>query len=480
MRNAGFDRGRVLLISDEIAAADVDKLAQQLNSRAPDAGHWQLSILGVGTDQGAPIPLAAAGDSTEGGGFLKQRDGQIVIAQLHRERFARLAQQTQGLYSDLRADDRDLDQLLPATLPTEDRTRAVQREFDQWRERGTWLAIGLLPLAALAFRRGWLLLLLVLPLSPPAQSADTAPSPSAVSSMWRDLWQNPDQQATQALDAGDAKAAAAKFRDPAWRSAALYRAGDYAAAAQALDGSDYAEADYNRGNALARAGQLQQALDAYDAALKKNPQSADAKANRELVEKLLQQQKQQQQSAQQNKGSQQNDGSHQDSQKSQDSQSAAGKSSGTPQDGSKNAQQAADTSKQNGERSAGNANPQDASQQSSQKHDPQPPDASQPPPGGGRSGGAGQQANTGQSAREQGGAQAAQAQRDGREPAKNDAQAAAEAQGDQEQQQQQRATEQWLRQVPDDPSGLLRRKFLYEHRQREREATPRDNAQPLW
>jgi Ca-activated chloride channel family protein len=31
------------------------------------------------------------------------------------------------------------------------------------------------------------------------------------------------------------------------------------------------------------------------------------------------------------------------------------------------------------------------------------------------------------------------------------------------------ATEQWLRRIPDDPSGLLRRKFEYESRQREAE-----------
>ena len=30
---------------------------------------------------------------------------------------------------------------------------------------------------------------------------------------------------------------------------------------------------------------------------------------------------------------------------------------------------------------------------------------------------------------------------------------------------QEKATEQWLKRIPDDPGGLLRRKFLYQYKQ---------------
>jgi Ca-activated chloride channel family protein len=33
---------------------------------------------------------------------------------------------------------------------------------------------------------------------------------------------------------------------------------------------------------------------------------------------------------------------------------------------------------------------------------------------------------------------------------------------------EQMAAQQWLRRIPDDPGGLLRRKFLYQYRQRPR------------
>src|SRR5690349_24054664 len=46
--------------------------------------------------------------------------------------------------------------------------------------------------------------------------------------------------------------------DPAWRGVAAYRAGDYAAAADALQHAPGSDAAYNRGNALAKAQQYRQ------------------------------------------------------------------------------------------------------------------------------------------------------------------------------------------------------------------------------
>ncbi len=39
------------------------------------------------------------------------------------------------------------------------------------------------------------------------------------------------------------------------------------------------------------------------------------------------------------------------------------------------------------------------------------------------------------------------------------------------------ATEQWLRQIPDDPAGLLRRKFEYESQQQDKKFK---EDQPQW
>lgn len=59
------------------------------------------------------------------------------------------------------------------------------------------------------------------------------------------------------------------------------------------------------------------------------------------------------------------------------------------------------------------------------------------------------------------------AEREGEEGAEQRQTRLAEAPSDAEQQrEQQAAVEQWLRRIPDDPGGLLRRKFLYELQRR--------------
>ncbi len=61
--------------------------------------------------------------------------------------------------------------------------------------------------------------------------------------------------------------------------------------------------------------------------------------------------------------------------------------------------------------------------------------------------------------------QAAAEQADKNESSQPERNANAEQQADEKRESQQ-ALEQWLRRIPDDPEGLLRRKFLYQYRQR--------------
>ncbi len=71
------------------------------------------------------------------------------------------------------------------------------------------------------------------------------------------------------------------------------------------------------------------------------------------------------------------------------------------------------------------------------------------------------QAQDGESAEE---AQAAQ--REESDPAESEGQADSETEARLDQQMSDQAAQQWLRKIPDDPGGLLRRKFLYQYRQR--------------
>jgi Ca-activated chloride channel family protein len=142
------------------------------------------------------------------------------------------------------------------------------------------LALLLLPVAALAFRRGWLMV-------SAAIAVMYLPMPPVHASAWDDLWLRPDQQAARALADGDYSRAAEAATDPLLRGAAAYRQGDFQAALAAYRDSPGAEGAYNQGNALSMLGQYRAAIEAYDRALALEPTMEDARFNRGIVAGLL-------------------------------------------------------------------------------------------------------------------------------------------------------------------------------------------------
>ncbi len=260
----------------------------------------RLAVLAVGSEPGAPIP-------TSTGEFIKDRKGRIVVPQLNMSVMETVASSTGGGVVRMRHDDADIDAML--TLESrisgydqhEENTRT-----DRFQDEGIWLALLVLPFAALLFRRGtvWCLLLCGLALQPlPAHAFK-----------WRDLWQRPDQQGEELFRQGNSEAAVDTFTHPEWKGVSSYRAGDYRRTAKLLEDINNPRAHYNRGNALARSGDLKGALEAYGRALTLNPEMDDAGFNREIVRKLLEQQQDQE-----TKKSQQSD--QPDAQDSPESQS---------------------------------------------------------------------------------------------------------------------------------------------------------------
>jgi Ca-activated chloride channel family protein len=314
------------------------------------------------------------------------------------------------------------------------RAKAVTDEAsDAWQDQGPWLLLPLLLLVALGFRRGWLLLLAlaILPMVPvPAMAAG-----------WADWWQRPDQQAAQALRDGHPKLAQELARDPALRGTAAYRAGEYAAAAQAFQQAPGSNGAYNLGNALARQHQYDQAIAAYDHALKLDPGNTDARTNRQALEEWLRKQRQQQSQ----KGKQQQSG------KQGEQKSAQG--GDQPQDGKDQQGQQASQNQPSGQDQSG----KQGDEQSTRNGQPPPPETTEQR--------AARQAQTAEAQRglKQEMDQALADQSKPTQPpghqlgalAKDDPQAKLPA-----------ALRQALQRVPDDPGALLRRKFALEYQQR--------------
>ncbi|RUL74406.1 VWA domain-containing protein [Dyella choica] len=276
MHDAKLDSGSIVLVTDD---ADV---GAQAAARAALSGGVHVSVLGIGTMQGAPISKAD-------GGFVHDDQGNIAIARRNDQDLRALAEAGGGLYVTMGAGNEDVTSLHAQLHPAQHASAAEGQQADAWQDRGPWLLLPLLLVTATAFRRGWILLLplVLLPLLPaPARAAD-----------WRDWWQRPDQQAASALRQGDAGKAQRLAQDPALRGAAAYRAKDFAAAVEALQHVNGTDAQYNLGNSLAQLGRYQDAIKAYDYALQLDPRNADAQANRKLVEAAMREQQQQAQSS---------------------------------------------------------------------------------------------------------------------------------------------------------------------------------------
>ncbi|MDP1931482.1 MAG: VWA domain-containing protein [Gammaproteobacteria bacterium] len=277
--DAGATSGTILLITDGIERSEHSELVGLLNQSG-----YLLSILGVGTEAGAPIPAA-------GGDFLRDSGGRIIVPVLDRANLQDLAASVSGRYMDLQLTGGDLAYLLAEdTFFREEDLTGVDENFDIWYEVGPWFLLLILPLSALIFRRGWILSATITM----AIFSTLTPGGDVQAAEWTDLWKTKDQQAADAYANEDPATAAALFRTPAWRGAAAYHSGDYATAIQAYSekpGFD-PDAHYNLGNAYARANSLEEAIASYDVAIGLQPDHADAIHNREIVMALLEQQRQ--------------------------------------------------------------------------------------------------------------------------------------------------------------------------------------------
>jgi Ca-activated chloride channel family protein len=296
---------------------------------------------------------------------------------------------------------------------------------------------------------------------------------------WSDLWRTPDQQGQALLDAGEPAAAAARFHDPRRRAYAELQAGRDGAAAKLLEPFTDARSEYNRGNALAIAGQLQPALAAYESALKQSPADKDIRHNRDLVARALRQQQQSSRSSPRNGGQNgRTPGSSGQKQAGGGQQNGSG-SQQPGAHGQQSAGQAAPNGSQPGGDLADNAGRQQPGQAGADTARETPDQAQRDAAAAAALARRQQQlAKSGSSAQAAAAAQASASRSGSKDVGKG-----AEAPGmrtprEQPENERQLALDQWLRQIPDSPAGLLQRKFLIEHmvKQQDGDAEPQGSG----
>lgn len=412
LSQAGFKQGDILVMSDS-ADESAESAARVARSRG-----FNVSTLGVGSARGAAYRAAS---------------GEIAQARLDEASLRDLAGQGGGRYAPLAADDADLRALGvldPAQQPAADEAAAAANGSKTWLDEGYWLLFPVMALALLAFRRRAAVMVLALlcvgPFVEPAQAAEGT------------LWQRADQVQQQRLDAG----------------VQAYRKGDFAAAQKAFEAVPTDQGWYNLGNALARQGRYDDAIAAYDRALRRQPQLQDAIANRAAVDAARKRQQQNKDGKgkpqqDQNKGDKQQDQNKDGQGKPEQTPGKDGQDGKGGQDGKPSSQPPKDG------QTPGQPSPAGQGKQKQPDSPPQTPDAQ-----------AQQQADAAQrrkmeQAMAQAGAKGA--------PTKEQQAAAAAAAETPEQREQRQAVDAWIRRVPDDPGSLLRAKFRLEHERRQRD-----------
>ena len=416
LQQAGYISGDIIVISDGVNLAKAQSQAEQLANN-----NITTSVLAIGTKDGAPIPTQT--------GFVKDRTGNIVIPKLQISALRTLANSGNGRFAQISGDSADIDFVMPTMVGDEENNTTNNQEdaFDtaKYIDEGPWLTLLLLPFIALLFRKGLLLsFMLVVGLQVPE---------SSYAFDWDDMWLNSDQKAAQQLKDGQIQQAFDTAKSDNWKATAAYRKKDYLQASD-LYNEDSADGYYNQGNSLAQGGKLQEAIKAYENSLKLRPDDKDTLYNKKQVEQALEQQEQENkdQQDQEDKDQQDQDKKDQQDQENQenkDQQKQDGE--GEEQDGEPNQDQSDNPEQQEQKEQQSEMTEEEKQQQEEEQK------------------------------------QLDQADKEAEEKQAEEKQQEVQLTPEElaENAENKEAIEQWLRRIPDDPGGLLRRKFYYQYNQ---------------
>lgn len=332
----------VIIITDgeQTAGSDPIEAARQAAEKK-----IKLFCIGVGGDQGAPVPEAA-------GGFKKDREGKIVLTRLDEETLKQMAAITGGLYVRSVAGDMDLELIYKDKIRgTMEQTTLESGKKKIWEDRFQWfLALALLCLAVEMMvpsgRRAAILLVLLM--------FGAGASDARAGNVYDDV-----RQGRAAYDEKQYENALKHFIDAQLADpdnaelyynigSAYYKAGKHEEAAahykkamELAQNNDQLKANawYNLGNAYFRQGDFKSAIDAYQQTLTINAGDKEAEDNLALARKAEEEKKKNQnQDQDRQKQSEQNQQqpSDEEQQQSRDQQQENGDDQ--PEAGQKNAE----------------------------------------------------------------------------------------------------------------------------------------------
>ncbi len=269
--------GHIIWITDDLETDQLESIDRWVSER-----DYTISLLTVGTEQGGVVQIPEYG-------LLKDDDDQLIMPSVPLSRFESLASDSQINWQHFQIGADHIEALLPQAITSEEE-EATQFEQDIQHplDFGIYFLFILVPLVAFIFRRGTLQIIAGISLLPLMMSH---PSPAQADSLLNDLdvlFKSHDQLGYQAWEAEQYQKAEALFNDKQWRASTLYRQGKYAEAAELFQLDETASGFYNKGSALARQMKLDEAIEAYQQALKLEPNMSSAKDNLRIIQQLKQ------------------------------------------------------------------------------------------------------------------------------------------------------------------------------------------------
>lgn len=464
LEQAGYLNGDIIWFTDGV---DYDQIPE-LTSLLQRLTH-RVSILSVGTPDGAPIKLT-------NGQLLKDNAGAIVIPRLDNASLQTLASITSGAFTPITADEQDIKLIMQvADTLLADATKLNTLQGDDWYELGPYLLLPIILIVLFYSRQHWILLLCItlfptgsfMFVQPAHAQTDTPALPKPVAAISTPLdflpkaLQNNNQQGLRAFQNGDYATSETLFTDPKWQAQAQYAQGDYAQALAHFMQTDDAISQFNAGNALAKLGEYDKALSAYQRANELNSEFVEAQENQAALEQFLENQPPQESSQDQSQQNQ-DESSEQNDQQQQDQQSQ----SQDQQDQSADEQDSQDQQQETGQDQSQSQNDQPQqdqqtdSEESNSKEDPVPDDQSENDE---------QQEQAPPQPEEQSAEQSEEEQQ------QQEIQAQDQPLTPEEQEKMQRM-QALMNKVPNDPSYLLKRKMELEYQQRKRQQAPRSRT----
>ena len=282
----------------------LDRAIEMAVQRLHEAGYEKGKLVILTADVGERFDAAL--DSARQAGTEGFDVNIIKVSDSENDKLRMIAEKGKGLYLNYN------EKLSPLTTKINDLMHKALKQSRNmqsvWEDGGyslLWLPAVLL---LYYFRKGVLAILFLLILTNSAQAG---------------LFLNNNQEGLKYFENGEYAKATDKFEDKQWKGAAAYKSGDYETALAAFSASDDTTALYNQGNALAKAGKIDEAIKKYEQVLEADANFEDARFNLEYLKKQQQNQQQQQDKQKQQNQQQQNNQQGQNQQQTQDNQNDA-------------------------------------------------------------------------------------------------------------------------------------------------------------